>query len=149
MAKAYSDDLRRKLIEAHQQRDGSLAELAKRFHVSEGWARKVSAACSRTGSWERPPSGPRGRSSKFTADVRHRLSAWIDKQSDLTLHELQARLQSELKLKASIGRLWNLLREMGLRLKKSRSTPPNKTAKPTKSGVPHGASKSAGSIRKS
>ena len=118
MAKAYSDDLRGKLIEAHQQGDGSLAELAKRFHVSASWARKVSAACSRTGSWERPPSGPRGRRSKFSAEIRARLSEWIDKQPDLTLHELQARLQSELKLKASIGRLWSLLREMGLRLKK-------------------------------
>ena len=115
MAKAYSDDLRRKLIEAHQQGDGSLAELAKRFHVSASWARKVSAAFSRTGSWERPPSGPRGRRSKFSAEIRARLSEWIDKQPDLTLHELQARLQSELKLKASIGRLWSLLREMGLR----------------------------------
>jgi transposase len=75
------------------------------------------------------------------------LSEWIDKQPDLTLHELQARLQSELKLKASIGRLWSLLREMGLRLKTSRSTRPNKTVKPTKNGAPRGASKSAESIR--
>ena len=149
MAKAYSDDLRRKLIEAQQQGEGSLAELAKRFHVSKGWALKVSAAFSRTGSWERPPSGPRGRHSKFTAAVRDRLSEWIDEQSALTLHELQARLQSELKLKASIGRLWSLLREMGLRLKKSRSTPPNRTAKPTKNGALRGTRKSAGSIRKS
>ena len=79
--------------------------------------------------------------SKFTAEVRSRLGEWIDEQPDLTLHELQARLRAELGLKASIGRLWIVLREMGLRLKKSRSTPPNKTAKPTKSGVRPGASK--------
>jgi hypothetical protein len=28
MARAYSDDLRRKLLEAHERGDGSLAELA-------------------------------------------------------------------------------------------------------------------------
>ena len=57
MAKAYSDDLRRKFIEAYQQGEGSLALLAERFHVSVGWTRKVWAAFSRTGTWERPPSG--------------------------------------------------------------------------------------------
>jgi hypothetical protein len=37
MARAYSDDLCRKFLE-HEQGEGSLAELAERFHVSEGWA---------------------------------------------------------------------------------------------------------------
>jgi transposase-like protein len=34
MAKAYSNDLRLKIIEAHQQGEGSLEELADQFHVS-------------------------------------------------------------------------------------------------------------------
>jgi hypothetical protein len=38
MARAYSDDLRRKFLEAHKQGEGSLAKLAARFHVSVGWA---------------------------------------------------------------------------------------------------------------
>ena len=141
MAKAYSDDLRRKFIEAHQQGEGSLAVLAKRFHVSVGWVKNVSATLSRTGSWERPPSGPRGPRSKFTAEIRGRIGEWIDEQPDLTLHELQSRLRSELGLRASIGRLWSLLREMGLRFKKSRSTPPSRTVPRTASGAPCGASK--------
>ncbi len=134
MAKAYSDDLRRKFIEAYQQGEGSLALLAERFHVSVGWTRKVWAAFSRTGTWERPPSGPRGPRSKFTAEVRSRLGEWIDEQPDLTLHELQSRLRAELELKASIGRLWMVLREMGLGLKKvalrrrARQRQPQRTA---------------------
>ena len=126
MARAYSDDLRQKLIEAHQQGDGSLPALAQRFHVSEGWARKVSAAFHRSGSWARPPSGPRGPRSKFSAEIRRRLSEWIEEQPDLTLQQLQSRLRGELGLKASIGRLWSVLREMGLRLKKSRPAPPSR-----------------------
>jgi transposase len=141
MAKAYSNDLRRKFIEAHRQGEGSLAELAGRFHVSVGWAKKVSATFSRSGSWERPPQSRYGRRSKFTPQVRLRLGEWIDEQPDLTLHELQSRLHAELGLKASIGRLWGLLREMGLRLKKSHSTPPSRTARRTASGAPYGASK--------
>src|SRR5580698_10994336 len=34
MARAYSDDLRRKFLEAHEQGEGSLTKLAERFHVS-------------------------------------------------------------------------------------------------------------------
>ncbi len=50
MAKAYSDDLRRKLIEAHQAGEESLETLARRFRVSVGWTKKVSATFRRTGS---------------------------------------------------------------------------------------------------
>ncbi len=132
MARAYSDDLRQKLIEAHQQGDGSLSALAQRFHVSEGWARKVSAAFYRSGSWVRPPSGPRGPRSKFSDEIRRRLYEWIEEQPDLTLQQLQSRLRGELGLKASIGRLWSVLREMGLRLKKSRSTPPSRMSPPSR-----------------
>ena len=132
MAKAYSDDLRQKLIEAHQQGDGSLPVLAQRFHVSVGWARKVSAAFYRSGSWARPSSGPRGPRSKFTEEIRRQLSEWIDEQPDLSLQQLQSRLRGELGLKASIGRLWRVLREMGLRLKTSRSTPPSRMLPPSR-----------------
>lgn len=148
MAKAYSDDLRRKLIEAHQQGEGSLEALAQRFHVSVGWARKVSAAYRRSGSWARPPSGPRGPRSKFTVEIRRQVGEWIAEQPDLTLHELQSRLHEELRLRASIGRLWSLLREMGLGMKKKRSTPPSKTLPPTDSVARSGGSKQGGSTRK-
>jgi transposase len=118
MAKAYSNDLRLRIIEAHQQGEGSLEELADQFHVSVGWAKLVSATFRRTGRAERPAAGKRGRRSKFTAEVQQRVREWITAQPDLTLHELQRKLRAELALTASIGRLWKLLGEMELRLKK-------------------------------
>lgn len=127
MAKAYSDDLRGKLIEAHQAGEGSLETLARRFHVSVGWTKKVSATFRRTGSAARPPTSPPGRRSRFGPEVQQQLRQWIRAQPDLTLHELQARLRSEKGMPASIGRLWSLLREMGLGRKKSPSTQPSKT----------------------
>src|ERR1017187_8271234 len=60
MARAYSDDLRRKLLEAHQAGEGTLSELARRFRVSWAWARKISAAMGRTGGMERPPGAGGG-----------------------------------------------------------------------------------------
>lgn len=63
MARAYSDDLRRKLLEAHDQGQASLSELAARYGVSRGWAWKISAARKRSGQVERQPyrPGPRSR----------------------------------------------------------------------------------------
>lgn len=149
MAKAYSNDLRLKIIEAHQQGEGSLEELADQFHVSVGWAKLVSATFRRTGRAERPAAGKRGRRSKFTAEVQQRVREWISAQADLTLHEVQRKMREELALAASIGRLWKLLGEMELRLKKSRSTPPSKTPPPVSLPAASGRNKPGRSIRKS
>lgn len=43
MARPYSDDLRRKLLEAYDEGQGSLAELSEPFGVSVSWAWKISA----------------------------------------------------------------------------------------------------------
>src|SRR3990170_1264263 len=53
MAKAYSNDLRRKLLEAYDRGEGNLPELAERFGVSTPWAWKISAQRRRTGQRER------------------------------------------------------------------------------------------------
>ena len=42
MARAYSDDLRCKLLEAYEAGRGSLQELAKQFGVSWGYSKKIS-----------------------------------------------------------------------------------------------------------
>lgn len=72
-----------------------MSQLAKRFDVSFGWARKISATLRSTGKMERPPGGPRGPSSKLTDAMREDLRNWIAKQSDLTLAELQVRLYEQ------------------------------------------------------
>jgi transposase len=146
MARAYSDDLRRKLLEAHQQGEGSLEKLAARFRVSVSWAKDISATLRRTGKMERPPAGPRGPKSKLTAEVRQQLREWIAAQPDLTLMEMQERLDEELSLKVSIGRLWTVLGEMNLRLKKSHSMRPNRTPKRFVTGVSAGSKQHARSI---
>ena len=130
MSRAYSDDLRRKLLEAHEEKAGSLRELAARFRASVSWAKTISATKRRTGRMEKPAAGPRGPRSRLTPEVREQLSGWIGKQPDLTLREMRQRLSTELQLTVSMGRLWTVLQEMGLRLKKSHSMPPSKTPKP-------------------
>ncbi len=62
MARAYSDDLRRKLLESYDLGTGPLHQLAGQFGVSLAWAEKISSARKRTGSTDRPLycPGPKG-----------------------------------------------------------------------------------------
>ena len=147
MAKAYSDDLRLKLIEAPQAGAGSLEALARRFHVSAGWTKKVPAAFRRTGSAARPPSGPPGRRSRFEPEIQQQPRQWIGKQPGPALHELQARLRSQWGMAARIGRLWSLPREMSLGRKKSRPARPNQTLPRAVSSALSGESEQAESAR--
>jgi transposase len=148
MASPYSDDLRGKFLRAHQRGEGSLAQLARRFDVSLGWAKKVSATLRATGKMERPPGRPRGPVSKVTPEVEQDLRSWVAERADLTLAELQVRLYELRNLDISIGRLWKALRDLGLRLKKSRSTPPSRTPPRASFSAVSGAKKRIRSIRR-
>jgi transposase len=137
MAGAYSNDLRRKFLQAYEKGKGTLAELAERIEVSVGWAKKISARRTRTGQIERPP-WRRGPQSRVTPAVENWMRAQIQRQPDVTLMELQQQLQQAQGLRLSIGRLWLALQQMGLRLKKSRSTPRSKTRRKRNGGGKRG-----------
>lgn len=134
MAQAYSNDLRRKLLEAHEQGRGTLEELAEEFGVSLGYAKKISAALRRTGRMERIEQR-HGRINQVTPLVQERLREWLRQQPDRTLAELQRQLREQMHVSLSIPRLWVVLRQMKLRLKKSRSTPRSRTRRKTGSAA--------------
>ena len=127
MAAAYSNDLRRKLLEAYRAGEGSLPVLARRFRVSVGWAKKISSTLLHTGKMERPAGRKRGRQSKVTPEVSGYLKSQVEAKPDLTLLMLQDCLERDRKMHLSIGQLWLVLKRIGLRLKKSRSMPPSRT----------------------
>ncbi len=149
MASAYSDDLRRKFFAAYERGDGSLVVLAGRFGVSRSWAEKLMRTLRQTGQIERPPGGKRGPASKLTEELRERIRAWVQARPDLTLAELQLRLWEQQELEVSLSRLWTVLGEMGLYLKKSRSTPPSKIRPQPSSSAVSGGRRRARSIRRS
>ena len=137
MAKAYSDDLRRKLLEAHSRGDGSLRALAKRFGVSHPYALKISAQLKRSGRMERPAQRY-GPESRMTAGIQQQLRRWLSRQADLTLLQLQQQVWEAEGEHFSVQHLSRTLKKIGLRLKKSHSTPRNRTANRTKAAVRHG-----------
>jgi transposase len=142
MGRPYGDDLRRKLLLAYDQGEGTLEELAGRFLVSHGWAKKISAARNRSGQAERVPHKP-GRKPRVGAEQQKLVIAWVASQPDLTLAEIKTKLQTEAGITLGVPRVWRLLRKLNLRLKKSRSTPLNAIPKPTKSGAKSSLQKSA------
>jgi len=143
MARAYSDDLRKKLLKAYVAGQGTLRELAVRFDVSVAWAWKVSSAHKKTGSMERQPQARHGRSSRVDVD---RVKQLLDARPDLTLRGLQEAL-AETGTSVSQSHLWRVVRGLGYRLKKSRSTPWNATRKPTDDGASNSLSDSQRSRR--
>ena len=84
MAKSYGDDLRRKLLEAHDRGEGTLARLAMRFSVSLPWAWKIAAQRKHSGQMERIEQR-RGSRRKVTPEVEERLRDWVEARPDLTL----------------------------------------------------------------
>ena len=135
MAKAYSDDLRRKILEANDRELGSLRELAERFCVSYAWARKISWQRRRTGQMERVEQR-HGSPSRATAEVEARLRRLLREQPDRTLVELQQGLWEAEGVHFSIQHLWHLLGRMGLLLKKVAPRPGARHA--GKPGAPRG-----------
>ncbi len=137
MACAYSDDLRKKLLKAHAAGNGTLRELAERFGVSAGWAFKVSAAKRQSGSAVRVPQRRAG--SRIDKERVRRL---VESKPDIILRELQAELGLAGQM-ISLAPMARVVKQLGLRLKKSRSTPPSATPKPTRSGAKRSSSGSA------
>lgn len=54
MPRAYSNDLRRKFLQAYDEGQDTLEELAEQFRVSLSWAKKISARRSSTGEVDAP-----------------------------------------------------------------------------------------------
>lgn len=97
---------------------------------------------------ERPIGRQPGRVSKLTAEIQQEVKDWISKQVDLTLAELQLRIQEQHKVTVSLSRLWSLLKNLDLRLKKSRSTPVSKTLKPSIFSAENGGKTAKQSMRR-
>ena len=134
MAQPYSDDLRSKLLEAYEAGAGSLKELAAQFRVSWGYSKKIRAQQLRTGQKSRPKQLRHGPLSQIRSEVQESLRVWLREQPDLTAAELRERLAGT-GIQVSKSRVGQVLRQLGLRRKKSLSMRPNATAKPTSSGA--------------
>lgn len=119
MTKAYSNDLRCRILEEYERGTGTEQELAQKFGVSLSYVKKIRRQQLRTGKKERVEHQP-GRKPLLTEPIRELLRSWLTQQTNLTLGELQERLWQEMQLRVSRPSLWAALKKMGMPSKKSR-----------------------------
>src|SRR5450755_3657338 len=87
MPRAYSDDLRCKLLEAYEAGEGSLQELAKQFRVSWGYSKKIRGQQLRTQRKERPQQLRHGPASRLTLAVEQQLRSALRQQHGKSAQE--------------------------------------------------------------
>lgn len=119
MAAAYSDDLRDRVLAACD-RGMPTSRVARLFEVSPSWVRRIKQHRRETGRTRPLPAGGR-RPRKIDRD---RLAEIVRSRPDATLKELRA----ELGVVCSLSSVWHALDALKLSFKKSRSTPPSRTA---------------------
>jgi len=123
MPRAYSDDLRCKLLEAYAAGRGSLRDVAEQFGVSWGFSKKIRGQQLRTGQKERALQAQHGPVSCVTAEVQQQLRVAVRQQPDVTLAELRQRIQDRSGVRLSKSSVWLWLQRLGLGHKKNAARP--------------------------
>jgi len=136
MDAAYSQDLRDRVIRAHQRGMATL-EIARTFDVSPAWVRRVKQRLRESGETTPRKVGSPG---VRKIDPEH-LAELVREQPDATLKELRERLGVE----CGESTVCTVLKKLGLSFKKRRSMRPSRTARTSPSGVKTGSRVSPGS----
>ena len=122
--RAYSIDLRERVVAACDARDGTREQIAARFSVSVSWIRKLLRRRRETGSIAPKPHGG-GRAPAFDAEAAGRLREAVRADDDATLEEL-ARAAG---VACSASAVHRALARLGITRKKSRGGRPSRTAR--------------------
>ncbi|CAA9444839.1 hypothetical protein AVDCRST_MAG82-3221 [uncultured Rubrobacteraceae bacterium] len=109
--KAYSEDLRRKVVEAVQQRGMSKSEAARTFGVSLSSVKRY-VGKARRGSPLSPKKHP-GPRSKMSERARRLLKADVENRPAVTLRERRRFVEGVAGVSVSESTLSRLLRRMG------------------------------------
>lgn len=140
MARAYSQDLRDRVIDAGTSARGA----AERFGIGVAtaivWVRRARAG-ERSARKQGQP-----RRSKLDPH-RDYLLGLIAAEPDITLVEMQARLRDEAGVSAAIGTIWTFLDRAGLTVKKRPPTRASRIARTSDSGGRPGSTASSTSTR--
>ena len=121
--KAYSMDLRERVVAACDARDGTREQIAARFPVSVSWVRDLMRRWRETGSIAPRPHGG-GRAPAFDAEAAERLRDAVRADPDATL----GGLAEGAGVACCPSAVHRALVRLGITRKKSRGGPPSRTA---------------------
>lgn len=118
MPAAYSVDLRQRIIDAYEAKEGSQRQLAERFKVSLSFVRDLMRRYREQKTVKPKPHGG-GAVIKLGVEEQALIGEWIKQQPDLLLRELCERLEQERSIRVGISTLWRTLEQMNLSVKKN------------------------------
>jgi transposase len=124
--KAYSIDLRAKILEAYLHHEGSSRHLAKRFKVSARFVWGLVHRFRHTGSYATKPHGG-GNPPRIEASQYDLVKAIVKQYPDATLQELCGHFEARSNVKPSKSSLHRILDKLRLTRKKRPIGPPNRT----------------------
>jgi transposase len=116
----YSRDLRLRVVQAYEHREGSMRQLAGRFRLSLSCVRDLLSRFRATGDVApKPPGG--GAPAKLDARGRDALKTLVHATPDATLQELRTRLAATQQVLVSPATISRALTNLGLPRKKNLS----------------------------
>ncbi len=115
--KAYSLDLRQRVVRAYERGEGSISEVASRFGVSTAFVKKMLRQWRATGDLA-PRGHGGGKPKSLTERQQQLLRRKVREQNDISLAELQSLLAETESVSVHVSTISRALAGLGLPLKK-------------------------------
>jgi len=112
--RAYSLDLRQRVLKAYDEKKWTVGQIAERFKVGEWWVYKLKRQ-RRSGGGIGPRKGKVGQPRSLAAEQVNRLERFVAAHGDATLEQMR----EELGLSCTIVTIHNTLKRLGYRFKKN------------------------------
>ena len=119
--KAYSTDLRQKVIDAYKNQEGSQRNLAKRFSVSLTFIQKLVKRYQTSGTVEPKPHGG-GNTPRLNNEQMALIMTLVEEDNDTILVELCERLEERAGIKVSRSTMGRITQKLNLTRKKKHCT---------------------------
>lgn len=114
--KAYSLDLRQKIIETYENESISQRKLAKRFRVAPSFVTRLLKQYRQTG--ELSPKPRPGRPRKLSLEQIELIQSLVEAQPDITLGELCEALKAQVGVRVSTPTMCRVMKHLNLTRKK-------------------------------
>lgn len=117
--KAYSLDLRQRVVAAYEEGKGTIAGIAAQFSVGQTFLKKMLRQKRETGSVQRLAAGA-GAKKALSESQRQWLAQQVTEKADATLSELRESLTQRKQVSVSVSTVCRELKQLRLGRKKSR-----------------------------
>lgn len=118
--KAYSLDLRKKIVEVYATEQISQRKLAERFHVALSFIEKLLKQWRETGDLAPKPHGG-GTPPKLTGEQEGLVQTLIESKNDMTLEELCQEVHQQTQVLVSRSTMGRIVQRLNLTRKKKPS----------------------------